>query len=426
MNQLFKFSLGILFMLMIVFPGLLQPVKLVFLGFSIIFGLSLRNGQIYIDKGVLSWMLIYVMTNLFYMVLSIIHGNDALSYMPVLIFEPIALFLIVLLFNNDLLHFAIKAVVVSSYILVIYDTVFLMSINGILPAFFHDLMIGIKANYGGVLFGFVKYSADNVSWMMFLAPLFIAVFLTTNIDKLRKHSLILIAAFAIHAVIVMRTALFLCFIIGIFLTVIFTKISKQSISRKSLHMTLFAIIVFLMIGIFGFSQQLVSLLSEDIISAFSLETSTNSLGVVDAGGRVRYEQFIDLIYTWSIKPIFGWGVPSNSLNIVRSNVLGAYELTYIAMLMQRGLLGIFIYFALIVWLFLKNFQIAKENSNYSKSSICIMVALSAAIFANFTNPYIDNFDRLIIQFLPLIFINLKAMDLDLDVKYNLELSTPRY
>jgi len=142
-----------------------------------------------------------------------------------------------------------------------------------------------------------------------------------------------------------------------------------------------------------------------VLVSFGLEQYTNSYGVVDTGGAIRITQIKDLLNTWFHKPLLGWGVGADSLNVIRSEVHGAYEMTYFAKLMQRGLVGIIIYIGMITWMFYKMFFFIRHNI-YKLECLYIVVGLSCMLIANGTNPYLESFDKLIILFLPLFIINI--------------------
>ena len=105
--------------------------------------------------------------------------------------------------------------------------------------------------------------------------------------------------------------------------------------------------------------------------------------------------------------MFGWGDGANAINVVRSNVSGAYEMVYFAKLMQRGIIGVVIYIGLFYAVYSKLFAIKKEHVYLHVDSFVVAVALTGMLVANGTNPYIEAFDKLIIIFIPLLIIKLK-------------------
>lgn len=403
----FRGTLFLLLFMMVLFPAMFAAQKFLLLIVTLAFGALSQTRYKFVDRSIIVWMLVFLFSNACTTLLSYANGNDATFYLPVALFEPIALFALLLLIDEETYAFLLKALIVISYSLIAYDLLFVAALNGLISIDWYEAMPGMNKNIGGILPGFVKFTAENVTWMEFLAPLFIATALTTLSKKARIHSIILSALLLLCSFLCFRTAFFLCIGIGFVFTFIFSKASNMSLNIRATHVLIGAVALLVLIVLLGGDRLLlIQNIVTDTIGAFSVGTTTNEMGVVDMGGKVRAEQATDLIYTWLQRPLFGWGTPSNSLNVVRSATLGAYELSYIAMLMQRGAIGTILYAAQILWFYIYGRQMAIHEDLYSSQMLCLMVAYTAALFVNFTNPYFGNFDRLIIQFLPLLLINL--------------------
>ena len=127
--------------------------------------------------------------------------------------------------------------------------------------------------------------------------------------------------------------------------------------------------------------------------------------LIKSGTSVRKDQFISLIEGWKQSPLFGVGYGVNA-DVVRSaNVPGTYELSYVARLFHMGIVGIVIYFFMVLWLMRKLIAITKSNPETGVYIIPLLTGLSSLILAESTNPYIGSFDGMWVFFYTLAIIN---------------------
>jgi hypothetical protein len=144
---------------------------------------------------------------------------------------------------------------------------------------------------------------------------------------------------------------------------------------------------------------------ERFISAFDLSASSSD---ESGGGAVRHQQFLALLHGWSDYPIFGagHGATASPYGSIRSeSEPWAYELCYMALLFQTGVVGLAAYVAAIAWLFRRGLRVIREGGELGRLMIAMLVGLSGALVAHGTNPYIGRFDGVGMIFLPLAVIN---------------------
>lgn len=125
----------------------------------------------------------------------------------------------------------------------------------------------------------------------------------------------------------------------------------------------------------------------------------------EASSGVRFLQAASLWQKFTESPLIGHGL-GNTVDVVRSHdTPWAYELSYLALLMQVGMVGFFVYFGAVVWVVLKGVELSRKNAEFAKLFIPLNAALCAFLIINATNPYLAKFDYLWVIFLPVALIS---------------------
>jgi hypothetical protein len=128
---------------------------------------------------------------------------------------------------------------------------------------------------------------------------------------------------------------------------------------------------------------------------------------VDSSPDERRQQFFALLNGWYEHPVLGAGLGEPAYGSIRSDVMPwAYELSYLALLYQTGLVGLGIYAAGIAWIYLMGIRILRSGGIFGKSMLPLLVGMTCFLIANATNPYLAKFDGLWIIFFPVAVINL--------------------
>lgn len=128
---------------------------------------------------------------------------------------------------------------------------------------------------------------------------------------------------------------------------------------------------------------------------------------VDNSPDERRQQYFALLNGWYEHPVLGAGLGEPAYGSIRSDVMPwAYELSYLALLYQIGLLGLAIYAAGIAWIYFMGIRILRGGGMFAESMLPLLVGMTCFLIANATNPYLAKFDGLWIIFLPLAVINL--------------------
>ena len=128
--------------------------------------------------------------------------------------------------------------------------------------------------------------------------------------------------------------------------------------------------------------------------------------VENVSAYTRYEQFFALIDGWMENPIFGAGHGASSTQWISSeDQPWAYELSYIALLFQTGIIGIAIYAGAVAWLYSACLKVMRKQPQTIKMLLPLLTGLTCFLVANATNPYFLKFDYLWTIFLPIAVLN---------------------
>lgn len=404
MHKLLDLLLYLYIFLLLFCPTNLMHWKLILLICIIILGYLICCRQnIKVSKRMFSWIMIYIIIGLCSLSNAILSGNiSSFSRITIILINPLIYFIFIIIISNLNKQEVMKKMIkVSIYAVVTYNFLYFLSINNIVPIP-TNLFIYIKENYGGLNLGFIKIATQNLVFLIYFIPYFLSDFFINR----KISDFILVILGVMSAIFSARSAFVIILIIAMFLIIILGKkinmLNFLRIDKKFIIISFFGIIIFInFIRILDINLYLIF---EKVKASFDFSNTSYGDLVKDAGGYIRNNQFKDLIQTWCYKPFFGWGDGVNSLNIIRSSKSGAYELTYIALLMQRGIIGFILYWMQMFWIFITAIKIIKKNKKYKVELFNCIIGLTCILIANATNPYLDSFDFQFMIFYPLLWI----------------------
>lgn len=407
-KYIFNFLLLVFLFLDIVSPAENMIIKVMIalvLSCVSILDMLKRKLRIRITKCVLLWFFVFIASGLFFTTISVFYENQQpTSYFKVYVIEPCIYLLLISLLDEEKTIYIYQVLENILLFVLLYNIVFSLSLNGLLPEILSKHMPYVKANRGGVSIpGIIKITSQNVSWFFFLLPCFTCKFFTSR--KMNMKLLIILIAGLLNVILILRTALILGIIITPIVILTGAILTNTKLNGKNIILLL-SIISISGIIIFSFSKINIRAVWEKVVFSFSNKTYINQYGIGDDGGSIRYSQLKDLIQTWLYKPLLGWGDGAAASHITRNEIVGAYELTYFAMLMQRGIIGMGMFILQIAWIYFRSIKIISHSAEYGNILLCILVGYTVFLLANMTNPYFQSFDRIIILFLPLFVINL--------------------
>lgn len=414
LTQIWRLLVCSLLFLMIWATGHVISLKIFLLFICIFVGLLCNNFKINFEKWSTSWTVVYVLFNGIYMFYSFFNGNYIVTaLMNIRIIEPLIFLIILSILSFDDYVFLKKMILYISFFVFVYSIFSFLCVNHFVPVNPEYLPFE-RVDFGGVLpFGLQKATSENNQWFYFLVPCSVAMCINDNSSMQKTHRRLIVLNFVLSCIvtiITLKTALIIVFFTALVLSLI---LNKLFLRRNSIPVNRFLVSIILLCFfiILFFIPVVRSFLFDNLIEKVRIslgigDVQANQYGVLDSGASIRIQQINDLITYWKKRPLFGWGDGANSPNIVRSNTSGFYEMVYFAKLMQRGIIGLLIYFGLFYFVYSKLITIIKSNTHFSADAFVVFIGLSCMLIANATNPYIEAFDKLIIIFIPILLVKL--------------------
>lgn len=147
------------------------------------------------------------------------------------------------------------------------------------------------------------------------------------------------------------------------------------------------------------------LLAERATSIFDFSTNESNI--------VRRLQFDALIDGIAERPLLGQGLGAAAFYTRSDDAPWSYELSYVALAFNFGLLGLLWFSAGVVYVLIELVRLVGRRGVPETERLyiaCFLAGLVAFLIANATNPYLAKFDYMWTLFIPLAFIRLYARD----------------
>ena len=242
---------------------------------------------------------------------------------------------------------------------------------------------------------YFKFTIPTVSSTIFFLPYSIGVLISSK--KYRLIALFSLITLVISGLLTGRRALFVTTIIGLIFTLFISSKNYRFKDNKLNRWYMIIILVILIIFSFYFINQFAYMdyFMQRIDSIFDF--------VNDESNVERKLQFNALIESIKNNPLLGVGAGVGGSYIRSIEQPWAYELSYIALIFQYGILGSLIYLTftiVIVYKLLKLIKIYGRDSLYFP----FLMGMLSFLLANATNPYLGKLDYIWIILLPIFFI----------------------
>lgn len=401
----------LLFFMMMFVPTKYQMAKVVLLGLTLVFisgNILIREWKIRLHRIISFWMLFYIILGLFWILIGVINNTPgALRVSTVYVLWPL-IFTVLMsgISTEKMLSKITRVSIISLVIISFYDISYILYAYGWLPNF---LYIPIDQGQAvGFYSGYVEFRLYNISSLLFLVPFCIATLFvwSDNSDMPISRKWIWIS-FVLGMLLVFlsgRRALLGVVAISPFITLIFKYFlprKNSKLNRKKLIRTFIGIILILfglyiyLYFFYGFNLQA---LTKMFLEGFNFQYS--------GGAIARKTQFYALLEGWSKYPLFGAGHGASVSYLRSTEQPWAYELFYLALLYQTGLIGFLAYSSGIIWMFWKGISIIRSGHYLGVQILPVLVGTACFLIGNATNPYLGKFDYMWVIFLPLAFVNL--------------------
>lgn len=217
----------------------------------------------------------------------------------------------------------------------------------------------------------------NMNFIIFSSFLLLANFLTTyekSDYRLNFLKLLVLISYFLLMIIAGRKAWYLCFFM-VFILVFIFEFKNIKITRVFLFSIILVLFSYIIMSYLNIRLESIVV---DIISGFDENTA----------GLERYEQIFALTNMIKESPIMGYGLGSFSVDSIRNiEAPWHYEMTYLKMILNVGVLG-FLFYLLIFSFYCCQIFYNKENFRF------YLYALFGYVIIASTNPYLTNFDMM--------------------------------
>lgn len=264
--------------------------------------------------------------------------------------------------------------------------------------------------------GFIRMQYPGLASLIFVVPFSFAALVVFRSSRFWTWTALILGLGSV--LLSGRRALFLVTMTAPLLTLLF--VCFQPVITR--HASVKSLVRITLVGVFAIGVLLSCLSSmsglnfDAMVEGFTAGfrfTPTET----DTGASYRREQFHALLSSWMQNPILGSGYGAPAQGSIRSGKnTWNYELTYMALLHQTGILGVTAYGAAIVWVYWMGAKIIRSGGTLSALMVACLVGMSSMLVANATNPYFGTFERYWAIFLPIGLINwwlVKRSEVDL-------------
>lgn len=306
--------------------------------------------------------------------------------------------------------------VVSTCCISVYSIVYLLIQTGVLPEsrLFSLLTFDWEAQAFGLHEGYIAMQFPGLNSLPFLVPFSIASLVTltsraAGLSVWLRAFLWVSALLAFGSVLLSgRRALYLATLLAPFLTWAFLSF-QPALERVWSKKALFRITAL------GALTLVISLVPLNAVYGVTFSGLVDRLSVgfnfgptsEDDGALERHQQFSALLAGWTANPVLGAGHGAPAFGSVRSELEPwSYELSYMALLYQTGLVGMAAYGAGIFWIYWMGVRVIRSGGYLSALMVACLVGMTSILIANATNPYVARFDGMWSIFLPIALINL--------------------
>ena len=408
----------LLLFLMVAFPMVLKllyvkAVLFVCLLFVIIIKI-LNSKTIELHVSVLLWSLFLASVSLFFVFKGFIAGYPgALKQAQVFVLWTLVYTILISgISKNKFFYGFQKTLIFSSVLIGIYGSIFVLTELNIIASFinlnfFDEDKIGF-----GLYAGYLEINFMGLNSLPFLIPFTMATLITKRPIDASDHRLSRfwswIALILGLGVLIAsgRRALLLVTMLSpliIYFFSFFQPNGIKQITRRNLYFLALVVVAVIMILLFYldiyYGINLASIYTM-FIEGFDFGSATNE------SASIRRDQFFALFNGWSESPLLGAGHGASAPGYIRDPEMPwAYELYYVALLYQVGIIGFLCYTAGIIWIFSMAIRIIKQGQAHGKIMMPLMVGMSCYLIANITNPYLVRFDGIWVIFLPIAVIN---------------------
>jgi hypothetical protein len=378
---------------------------------------ALNTGTPALHPTVILWTLFLSTMGFFFILEGFVRGSRGASaeLLPYVIFPIIYGLAIAGVRSDRILARLVTVLLVSAICIAFYSIWFLLIETRILPE--NRFMDFVTFDWDPTEFaqgeGFIRMQLPGVNSMPFLAPFVFALLgvsfpsISGSLLSRRVWQWVALMLAMASVLVSGRRALYLVILAAPIFTALFSSFLptvQRSLSRKSLlrvtAVGVLAVVVLVMcVGpFFGVSM---NGMAQRIAVGFDFSDTAEQYGAME-----RRVQFDALLHGWLDDPLLGVGLGTPAHGSIRSQRSPwNYELHYMALLYQTGLLGVTAYTAGIFWIYWTGVRVIRAGGYLAALMVPCLVGMTSVLIANATNPYLARIDGLWAIFIPLAVIN---------------------
>jgi len=403
----------VLFFLMLVFPAAsnMFPIKAALLAVVFVSCLLLWMDQLHISQEIGFITLAMSAIGAFFCVLGAMRGTPgATSCITVYVLWPLVYLVIISGIRHDSMFRSLdKAVLWSCAAVVLLGFGFYLSALGLIPdvPLLNEILKPEEIGFS-MGDGYTRLAIPGLNTMSFLTPFLMAVLVSRKYG--RKLRVALWAILVLGCILILfsgRRAMEIIMLASPLIIFAISRFQPDSDRRKTRESLIRAVAVLaLLIGVaipvFGSAYGITfSGITDRFMAAFDFSMNSS-----DDSPQARTEQTHALLKEWEQRPIIGAGFGATSHGSLRSEETPwAYELYYLALLFQTGIIGLGAYCLAVLWIYYSAVRIIKAGGQAAQIMFPVLVGMTGFLIASASNPYLSKFDGLWVIFLPVAIIN---------------------
>lgn len=412
-DKLQSFLLVVLLFFLSLFPFQYKLLKILIIFIIITVNLL----KVKYENFYFKWFIIFILYNIFFLFEGEIYNPGIVKYYIGTAFLNILLYMLIFNFKSDIIIFKkIEKILfivfyITFFIFFIYYIHYNYSFINIgfnTTVFFLNKIIYVKEILKPGQYSKISVYTHNIVVLTFLIP-YILVSAYFRLREKRGFLKYLIYNFLFVLIIyfTLRKVLILILLLSHLLLLFFSKLYGIKIKiKKRKIITIVLLLFFMLLVIYKKNADILSY----IIRSFNYAKSNHNYG----GVQERVLQAVSLLKEFYEKPFLGHGIGANAAVVRSFTVPGAYELTYLAMLFQRGIIGVLIYLIMISSIFLEYYNISRNkkiSNEFKKYILSYSMGLIGILIADATNPALQSF-----EYAWILYINIFVIS---TLKYNL-------
>lgn len=286
-----------------------------------------------------------------------------------------------------------RVMVAAAWVIGLYGLIMVLAMSGTIPrALYYS---GIDAGQGTYFDnGVIAFSLYSLSSVLFLLPALLALAITwPRATPPPTPWWALVGAICILVLLVLmsgRRGLFIVLIgFPVILLLLLVVLRAPGIRRTAAAMIAAALVAWAGARLIGFD-----------LARVAQYLTTGDIKVESSA--IRLQQFHQLVDAWRSDNIFlGSGLGAVAPGPLRSfDTPWAYELSYVALLFQIGIVGLAFYGTIIIYTYVHVVTAALAHPKIRPWAIAVFMGGVSFLVANATNPYLLKFDYMWILFLP--------------------------